>query len=190
MNTVKLASAMKATIEEIKAKGTHAIPCENLIAYLKEVESTPDVEPSAVQMEQYKAHLQNWIEAQRQSHEARLEMFRSVITSGQNALRSAFLLNGGAAVAILAFVGHLAEVRPPQVPEFGPCLIPFAIGVLTVTITSGLSYLCQWFYAKEDQTQSKVGLRLNVVCIVLGFTSYACFLWGIVESYSRFMAYK
>ena len=43
------------------------------------------------------------------ARETSLEMFRSVITTGQSALKATMLLNGGAAVAMLAFVGKLVE---------------------------------------------------------------------------------
>src|SRR5205823_6150772 len=144
MSPKQFAAQMKATIEDIKSKGTAAIYCDNLIAYLNEVQNSPEPEPSPLDIERYKADLQNWIEANKYQHEGRLEMFRSVITSGQNAIRSSFLLNGGAAVALLAFIGHLAQFKAERVPEFAACLLPFAYGVLAIAVTSGFTYLSQW----------------------------------------------
>jgi hypothetical protein len=118
MNAKEFASEMKGTIEEILADGTEAIKCENIIAYLDEVRKSPEDEPTPVAIEKYKADLQNWIEANKQQHDASLEMFRSVIVSGHNAIKSAFLLNGGAAVALLAFIAHLAQYKPDKVPTF------------------------------------------------------------------------
>ncbi len=82
MNAKQFASQMKAMIEDIKSKGTAAIYCDNIIAYLNEVQNSPESEPTPVDFERYKADLQNWIEANKYQREGSLEMFRSIITSG------------------------------------------------------------------------------------------------------------
>ncbi len=63
--------------------------------------NSDEPEPSAVEIERYRANLQNWVESNKHQHEQRLELFRSVITSVQSAIKSSFLLNGGASVALL-----------------------------------------------------------------------------------------
>ena len=145
MNAKQFATQMKTMIEDIKSKGTAAIYCDNIIAYLNEVQNSPEPEPTPVDFERYKADLQNWIEANKYQHEGNLEMFRSVITSGQGAIKSSLLLNGGAAVALLAFIAHLAELQRDKVSEFASCLLLFAFGVLAIVVTSGCTYLSQWF---------------------------------------------
>jgi len=180
---------MKATIEEIKAKGTAAIHCDNLISYLDEVQKSPEPEPSPIDLERYKADLQNWIETNKSKHEGRLEMFRSVITSGQAAIKTSFLLNGGAAVAMLAFIGHLAQFKAEKVSTFASCLLPFAYGVLAIAVTSGFTYLSQWLYASTRPWARKVGFAFNVLCILLGLLSYGFFVWGLLDAYHSFITY-
>jgi hypothetical protein len=87
------------------------------------------------------------VEEHKNIHAHGVEMFRSVIQAGQNALRSAFLMNGGASVALLAFVGHLSSVAPKKVPMLAPSLATFVGGVLVAALASGVTYLSQWFYA-------------------------------------------
>src|SRR5512146_1019063 len=144
MNAKQFAAQMKTMIEDIKSKGTAAIYCDNIIAYLNEVQNSPEPDPTPVEFERYKADLQSWIETKKYEYEGNLEMFRSVITSGQGAIKSSFLLNGGSAVAMLAFIAHLAEFNAGKVPEFAACLLPFAFGVLAIVVTSGCTYLSQW----------------------------------------------
>src|SRR6185437_9417296 len=151
MSAKRFAAEMKAAIAGIKANGAATIPCDNLIAYLDQVLNSSEQDPPQVEMEQFKANLQNWIEANKQVHAGQMEMFRSVITSGQGAIKSSFLLNGGAAVAILAFIGHLAQFDAAKVPVFASCLVLFAYGVFAVAVTSGSTYLSQWFYASTHQ---------------------------------------
>lgn len=189
MNAKEFAAQMKATIEDIKSKGTAAIYCDNIISYLDEVQKSPEREPTSVDVERYKADLQNWIEANKYQHESHLEMFRSVITSGQGAIKSSFLLNGGAAVAVLAFVGHLAQFRPDKVPGFGACLMPFAFGVLAIAVTSGCTYQSQWLYASPLVWARKTGFGLNILCILLGIASYVLFACGLFAMYRLLVAY-
>jgi hypothetical protein len=108
----QFAGQMNAVIKDLKAKGSAAISCDNLIAYLSEVEQSPETELTPLEVEKYKADLQNWVETNKARNESQLEMFRSVITAGQNAIKATFLLNGAAAIAMLAFVSHLAQFKP------------------------------------------------------------------------------
>lgn len=189
MTTKQFAAQMKSMIEDIKSKGTAAIYCDNLIAYLSEVQNSPEIEPTPLEIEQYKADLQNWIESNKLVHESNLEMFRSVISSGQNAIKSSFLLNGGASVALLAFISHLAQFEPSKVAAFGHCLLPFTLGVLAISVTSGFTYLSQWLYDSTNASVRKAGFVINILCIILGLSSYAFFTWGLFIAQGLFTSY-
>lgn len=189
MSVKAFAAQMRQEIESLKSQGTASIYCDNLISYLSEIERSPEPEISPLGIENYKADLQNWVESNKHLHEFNLEMFRSVISSGQNALKSMFLLNGGASVALLAFIGHLAQFRAAMVNVFSTCLLPFVIGVLVIAMASGFTYLSQWLYAGNSPKSHKWGLVVNILCIILGFASCGFFIWGICRSYSVFLSY-
>ena len=70
MSVKQFAAQMKATIEDIKSKGTAAIYCDNIIAYLNEVQNSPEPEPTVLDIERYKADLQNWFEANKHQQKA------------------------------------------------------------------------------------------------------------------------
>lgn len=186
MSTQKFASELKETIQEIKNNGTAAIYCDNLIAYLDEVSKSPSQKPTEIELERYKADLQLHIEKNKNYHSSKLEMFKSVISSGQNAMRSSFLMNGGAAVALLAFISHLAEIKPDTVAVFAAVLLPFVLGVLAMTMTSGFTYLSQWLYDSPNIKAQKWGFKINIVCIALGISSYVFFMWGMCRAYFAF----
>lgn len=189
MDFKKFVGQFKETVVGIQAKGTDSIPCDTLITYLEEIEKAPDAEPTALQLERNRADLQRWIDSHNHSHERDLEMFRSVISSGQSAIKTTFLLNGGASLAMLAFIGHLAQFNPSKVPEFAACLVPFAYGVLAVALTSGFTYLSQWLYASHLEPARKVGFAFNVLCILIGVSSYGLFAWGMFRAYCSFVTY-
>ena len=186
MSAQQFAEKLKETIQGIKESGTAAIYCDNLIAYLEDVAKSPSQSPTEAELEKYKADLQLHIEQNKNYHTSHLEMFRSVITSGQNAIRSSFLMNGGASVALLAFIGHLAAIKPESVVLFAGVLMPFVFGVLAMTLTSGFTYLSQWLYDSPDVGAQKWGFRLNVACIALGISSYGFFMWGMWSAYCAF----
>lgn len=189
MSTKEFAAQLRGTLQSIKAGGTAAIYCDNLIAYLDEVIKSPSPVVTPAELARYEADLQLWIEQAKSAHESSLEMFRSVITAGQSAIRSAFLLNGGASVALLAFVSHLAETQPSKVMLFANSLLPFVIGVLAITMTSGFTYLSQWFYAGDTPSKVKAGFVLNLLAILLGLSSYGFFVWGMCRAYQGFASF-
>lgn len=186
MSAKEFAAQLKATIEEIKANGTDSIYCDNLIAYLDEIVNSPQTVVSEAGLEKYKAELQVWVEQNKGVHSSKLEMFRSVIESGQSAIKSSFLLNGGAAIAILAFIGKLTESEAERIPTFAGSLAIFVIGVLVITVTAGFTYLTQWFYAGDEHWKIRAGFWLNIVAIVMGLSSYGIFTWGMCAAYMAF----
>jgi hypothetical protein len=186
MSVKQFAVQMKSIIEDMQSKGIASIPCSNLIAYLNDVQNSL-TEPTPIEIERYKVELQNQVEANKQQHEHSIEMFRSVIAAGQHATRSSFLLNGGASVAMLAFIGHLAEFETSNIAVFATCLLPFCFGVLAITVTSGLTYLTQFFYAGN---KIKAGHVFNFSSVALGILSYLFFAWGMMKAYNAFIAYS
>lgn len=182
MNAKEFAAQMKATIENLKARGIATLHCDDLVAYLAKVVNSAEAEPSVAELEKYKVELQNWKEQQ-------IEIFRSVIIAGQAAIKSSFLLNGGAAIALLAFIGHLAQFNVTKIPEFGGCILPFAYGALAIALTSGLTYLSQWLYARDGTMTQKVGFVLNLLCVLIGLASYVFFIWGLFVTHRAIMAF-
>ncbi len=187
MSAKQFAAQLKKIIEDLKANGTAAIYCDNLIAYLNEVVKSPAPVVSDAELEKYKAELQAWVEQQRGLYTSRIEMFKSVIVSGQNAIKSAFLLNGGAAIALLAFIGKLTDSNKAVIPEFALALTIFVVGVLSVTITSGFAYFSQWFYGGNTIWKIKTGFVFNIASIVSGLSSCGFFIWGMCKAYSAFL---
>ena len=147
MSVKHFAAQMQATIAQMKSNGTAAIFCDNLITYLQSVIDSPEIEPTPAAIEKYKAEMQSRNEYNKQVHEGNLEMFRSVITAGQNAIKSSLLLNGGAAVAMLAFIANVARDKTERAAYLAPSIEPFAYGALAIVITSGLTYLGQALFA-------------------------------------------
>lgn len=105
-------------------------------------------------------------------------MFKSTIAAGQNSMRAAMLMHGGAALALLAFIGNLA-VNPETlelVPDFGGILPWFLGGLLLVVIAYGTTYLTQNYFSEDDKEH--IGKRWNQVSRALVIISYFTFIVG------------
>ena len=190
MTTKSFATELRDTISSIRdEQGVTEIKCDNLIAYLEEVINSPGEDVNAIQMERYRAELQLCIKQNEAAQASNLEMFRSVISAGQNALKTAFLMNGGATVAILAFLGKLSDQHQDKIADFSASLVVFVIGVLAISMASGSTYLSQWFYAGSESWKQKTGFWLNILAISLGLASYGFFIWGTMRVYKAFLGF-
>ena len=162
MDAKNFALELRDTFLGLQNKGVTTLQTEKVVAYLNEAIASMDrlpSQPSTADTELYKAKLQKWIEEQKNVQSHQVEMFRAVISAGQNALRSAFLMNGGGAVAVLAFIGNLANNDPQRIPSLAPSLTVFVSGVLLVAVASGATYFSQWFYAHLPKWGSAQGTR-------------------------------
>jgi hypothetical protein len=185
VSTKHLIAEIIGAVESARENGTAAIYCDNVIQYLRTLENTPGVEPTQVEIENSKAELQKIIDVNKHNLDGDLEMFRSTIAAGQSAIKSSLLLNDGAAVAMLAFIGNLAHYNPAKIYDFAASLMIFASGALLIVLTSGATYLSQWLYYEPKTI--KWGALFNYLCILLGLGSYGCFIWGLASSYFAFI---
>lgn len=174
MSIKQFAKDLKSTVEQIKTDGNETIKCDNLIQYLEDIASSP-------QPDEYERHNEELRRIEDFTQEANIEMFKSVIAAGQNAIKTSLILNGGAAIAMLAFIGHLVDQQSLRVALFAPTILPFALGAFLGGVTSGSTYLGQWLYSKE--ATRKYGLAMNIFCIASGAAAYLSFLWGLLRAY-------
>jgi len=73
----------------------------------------------------------------------------ATLKSAENSIRVLLLINGGAAVSVLAFAGSLASkdrVTTDQLSAIAGSLIWFASGVASSALTAFFSYLTNFFY--------------------------------------------
>lgn len=120
--------------------------------------------------------------AMKLEHESNLEMFRSTIQAGQQTLRSVILINGGAAVALLAFTGHSLVNKIPgiELPEIAWSLSGFVTGVLAGGLATGFTYLTQYLGSRDWE---KLAFACNVVAIAVGAAGFAAFAWASYRAY-------
>ena len=140
-----------------------------------------------------------------------LEAVRAGNKAGSDALRAVTLLNGGAAVALLAFIGHLASLSAPQttIVSLRYPLAVFVTGAFLAVFASAVNYFGQGFvtgqlsaeFAAMDEELSaeerkkaerrkekfKTGFKVtNTFAILVGVFALAAFGLGCYKAYRAF----
>ena len=175
MKSAEVIETLRGAIASTKATGVKQVSIadlEEFSARLAEtVSKTPaDVAAGDAAMEAYRADLSAWVSSRQQHHEHNLEILRATITTGQSALKSALLINGGAAVALLAFLGSAwSSNKTVEAPsEITLALLLYVFGVLSAAVAAGATYLSQAGYGNEFRKASKCVGYIGHVLAVLG----------------------
>ncbi len=184
---------IKSDLTQLLSRGVEFVHIRSLLAAVAQQET------SAPQVSQWadletKTRIAN---ADRRSA-TDLEVFKSVLDTGKTALTTVILVNGGASVALLAFLANIS-VRTElasRVPAIAGALMWFVFGVLSAACSTGVTYLTQSAYAQAhyaaNNSQSVgrasrlLGLIGNPISITLVVISYAMFAVGSYTAYSSF----
>lgn len=119
-------------------------------------------------------------------HESSLAIFNTLPVFAKAALTTSILVNGGAAVALLAFLGNLISKTPRSWvdPLFIWSLGVFAAGVFFGAAATGFAFLAQYkFYrmfaaASASGSQPRPWNALQIVTFVLVGLTYFGFAAG------------
>lgn len=184
MKSSEVIQMLKSSINATKKQGVEYVSISDLEAYAETLQDTAEKTPEDVAageaaLAEYQVNLSAWVASRQQLHERQLEMLRAVITIGQSALKSALLINGGAAVALLAFVGKIwGDVESKGTLEvLSIALISFVFGVLSSAMAAGATYFSQSGYSSDSGRIIKwVGDGGRVIAILFVFGGY--FLFG------------
>lgn len=192
MNSKELIEFIKQDIIEVKKQGQEAIAVENLIKYLgdlkKQVNKSVKTEKEKIEIDITLARLAHernlaGYNAQVQNN---IEMLRSVMMYGSEALKSAILINGGAAVALLAFIGNIwtRGIVPTAVIPLTNALYYFTEGTVSAAVGVGLTYFTQYFYSIDKNKVGAVFHGLSIATVVL---AYIFFYQGATSGHDAFL---
>lgn len=152
--------------------------------------------------EQHRAEVERELalRAHDRNSELTVEYQRAAIASANATIRSLILVNGGAVIALLAFVGALESGDGASSVSVETLVAPirwFAVGVGLATLTAALAYLvnlldsdisssyrCVWKhpYLEELDQVTKLRpwrMRLHYLAIVVAFCSLISFGLGV-----------
>jgi hypothetical protein len=189
MKAIDLINDLRKALQDVKKDNHTIIPVVGLENYLNNFESiieeNKQSDQESIQREEARKKYQHdfkvWEIQENHKNASDTEMFRSVIEAGYNALKSAIIINGGGAVALIAFLGGLIEkdstnqVSASLVPSMGYALLVFIFGVGFAGTANGLRYLSLLSFVGSWY---KVGCSFTWASIFLGCLSFAAFFTG------------
>jgi hypothetical protein len=133
---------------------------------------------------------------------AQKQLADAAVRSADVALRTAVLINGGAAVAMLAFIGGLIsseDLNVGQLKELAGSLVWFAWGVACAVAGLALSYSTTYAASVVVGSQEKgwehpfvqpgpktkrwrfVENTCHLLAVLVGVASLALFVWGMLD---------
>lgn len=191
MKSSEVIQMLNSSINTYKEQGVEYVSISDLEANAESLqimaEKTPeDVAAGEAMLEEYRAELSAWVASNQHQHEGQMEMLRATISVGQSALKSALLINGGAAVALLAFIGKIwgnAE-SVETIDALASSLICFVIGVLSTAMAGAATYFSQAGYASQfGPNKDWLGNRGRLFAVLFVFGGYILFGVGAWLAY-------
>ena len=148
-----------------------------------EIESGIADEHRTARLEKYRSELAGWEAEVKYSLDWKLESFRTTMAFAQGAIRSGMLVNGAAAVALLAYLGNI-KAQGSATSPFVTALGFFSGGVVAAALTFTCSYFAQLLYTPGDNDAAAKRWHYSAATLML--LSFVCFSGGAVSSYSAF----
>jgi len=198
MSATNTIAELRAALAEMKSRGQSSVLIDGLETYFAEMERNDATAPNykltdeqrhELAITQLELDTEKW-KVQTEGHFAnRLELFKSVIEAGQTAVKTLILMNGAAAIALLAFLGNILSRGPNfgeaiVVAKINVAMVVFLTGVGCAGATSCLRYISQAFYAGINT--EKYGDMARNTAVVLALVSLLAFLYGGFSAYRAF----
>lgn len=188
MKASEVIDIFKDAIKRSRKDGVSTVSLDSLEIYASELEQialrTPEgVASGEAANEAYKAELSNQALWRQQTHEINLEMLRSTIATGQSALKSSLLINGGAAVAVLAFMGNIwsSKDATTALPAISEALLMYIGGVLVAAFAAGATYISQAGFGGEFGCYSalfgRFGQAVAILCVIAAYIYFGYGSW-------------
>ncbi len=130
--------------------------------------------------------MESWFPSQMDSGNWAVESTKATIQFAVEAIRAVILVNGGAAVAILAFLGNAASKSSSiqlDVVPISAALGHFAFGLAGGVACAAFSYLAQLCYL---QNWDRSGRALHATAIISCLAGLVLFLVGVLTASAGF----
>jgi hypothetical protein len=190
MDARELIRLIRLNIARLRTEGAASVTIASLETLLAAVETHIAQHPNdpLIEVAIENARLEQALEiAVFESRSASaLELFKSVIATAKVAIKSLLMINGGAAVALLALIGHLATTLSHgiAIQALAVPLAYFVSGVWFAATFAGLVALSQKLFAEN---WNRTGNASAGVSIFLGILSLAAFARGSYLAYFAFL---
>lgn len=183
MDSSNLIDQINQELESFKKAGTKEISIDQIQKYLDDWK----IEASDLHEVRRIAHEGSLAQYEFQA-QANIEMFKSVLDAGKNAIQALLIINGGAVIAMLGVVSNLAG--KPSGDQLARLLalplLQFGVGVLLAAVCYAVRYFSQEFYSNADTERDRfkrAGDAMKYLAMIVGVAGYVLFGLGITNSY-------
>lgn len=176
MNAKELIGIMQKSIEIAKGSKIKVFTIESIESWINKdlAELVNKTSPTKEETEHYsRVAIPTRLEGFNGQNSQDVEVLKAVFLFGGAALKSAILINGGAAVALLAFMGSIFIGKPDVVKELTCPLMVFTSGVLSAAIASSASYFSQGYYSRKNESAGNFWRRIAIICVVFSYILFA-----------------
>jgi len=192
MNAQDVINNIRSAIAITKEQGHKTASLEALEDLLSLTEKNIEIDNYNDSLEQertlsiYKAENDRYIADLNNETKRDLEMFNSVLAAGRDTLKSITLINGGAVVVLLAFLGKIWDGKEytDVVNALSTSILIFSMGVLCAALATGITYITQSAYCYDDNDKRGDSIKGLVIGVVV--VSYILFFTGIFWATSAF----
>ncbi len=180
MELSKAVSRFRHDLAAVKDGGTSHLEIENIVQYLDHLESQATASLELRQM-QHQSHLAQY----NATISMQVESFKAVIGAGKEAINASIIINGGAVISLMAFMGNVAGKSEKNfVHLLAFPLLLFGAGVFCGGIAFGTRFISQFFYSAMENRKSVIaGHCFNSIAWLSVVASGVCFASGILVCY-------
>jgi len=163
-----------ADIDTLKQRGRKVVRLELLRDVLSSIISKSPRKDTELERLHYELTHENNLAEWKDARETNRLLLNAVMTFGGNALRVITWMNGGAAVACLAYASNRGD------KSLLTAMLLFCYGLLAGGIAHAGAYMAQFNYAEGNE---KPGNTFRNISIFLVLLAYAMFLGGSLCGY-------
>ena len=187
MDSNQVIIEIRQQLEIVKNNGNDAVSIDGLDEYLETLSKNTS-ESKDILLAHYTAEHQLNIEKYKAKNSSWRELFKATASHAQAAIKLQALINGGAAVALLAFIGRIWS------PDFSNtaianyiafALILFCYGVGSAALTQMFSYTSQHCFTYDLKLLAEVmrafALSTALVSLILFFSGTYCAYLGFTQ---------
>ena len=182
MEPGELLDRLQTALTGAKSDGASQVPISRLEDFIESLRK--DVGLSVEHRKLLSAHE---IAVMNANHLSRIEAFKAAVGAGKEALNALLLINGGAVVALLGFMGALISKGMASALglQLSSSLLHFGFGVFAGALGFASRYLAQFAFASQWE---RSGTATNVVSIVVAIVGFVAFGLGLHDAFLAFNA--
>lgn len=190
MKAENLLRDLRAALDQAQERKLITLNVSALRNYLDDWERG-EAENQRTSEAQHQQRLEEWKARLTADTAHSVEMFKAVLEAGQTALKTAIVINGGAAAALLATLSDVIRSQSPNqlLAPLGQSWLYFMIGLGAAGVATAFRYLSQAVYAEAMYSDTELrkkkyyrgGTWLRNLAVVAGLSSYVLFFCGAIK---------